>query len=96
MLLSRTLGLTLKEAQAKIDSNEYALWLAAYKMEPWGDLRTELTIANQTTALRRMWGDKDSQIKTFMLKFMTDPEQTVKEMINIAKAWAKGGKKDAK
>lgn len=95
-MLSRTLGLTLKEAQSKIDSEEYALWLAAYKIEPWGDFRTELTVANQTLALREIWGDKKSQLSSFLLKFAAEPAQSVREMIAIAKAWASRGEKRAK
>lgn len=95
MLLTRTLGhKSLAECRKHISSQEFALWLAEYHMEPWGDLRLELIIANALAVISRMFGNKNATLKDYMLRYNNQPDQTTEDMINAVKNWI-GGFKNA-
>lgn len=42
LLLARTLGRTFHEICETVTAQEFALWLAEYAREPWGEVRSDL------------------------------------------------------
>lgn len=74
--------MSVKRAQREIDAREFAEWMAAYSVEPWGEERADLragiiasTTANVTAGNKTKPGD-------FMPDFHSEPRrvQTAEEM----------------
>ena len=54
MFIARTLGMTLREARQRIDSEEFGMWKAAYQVMPWGaDWAGVDTLAWMTHAMNK-------------------------------------------
>jgi len=60
LIIARTLGLSVAEAQQRIDSREFTLWRAAYEIEPWGEERADIRTAILLRTLVSAQGGKIS------------------------------------
>ncbi|KKL07299.1 hypothetical protein LCGC14_2587410 [marine sediment metagenome] len=105
-MIARTIGCSVKQAQREVDSREYAEWVAEYRIEPWGEIRSDLRagiIASATLAPYCKKGQEPKPID-FMPKFdkqaRTRPRQSEAEMKAIwaqaVAGFAKAGKRLAK
>jgi hypothetical protein len=70
---------SVREAQERIDSREFAEWIAEYSLEPWGEVRTDLMIAQLCAIMVNAWRGKQTKaVKAidFMPRF--DPRESNK------------------
>ena len=83
-MLARTLGMSVKRAQAEIDAAEFAEWVVEYRAEPWGEARQELRHGVLASLTANVAGCKTKPID-FMMKFDTPPKkrQTAEEIANV-------------
>ena len=62
----------MREAQERIDSREFAEWIAEYSIEPWGEVRTDLMLAQLCAIMVNAWrgkGVKAAKTIDFMPRF---------------------------
>lgn len=76
--------MSVREAQARISSNEFSEWIAYSRIEPFGEERADLRSAINTTVLanaNRSKGRRAFKVKDFMPRFDTKLEiQSPKHM----------------
>jgi len=84
------------EAQARVDSREFAEWMAIFKLSPWGEERTELSRGQLTAIVANFMsaaGADDRRPDDYVLKFdaLEEDEEPTQEEIdeNAARIWAK-------
>lgn len=68
-MLAGYLGMSVKRCQQEIDSDEFANWLAWYRIDPFGEQRSDLRagiIASATLAPYRKPGSKAAKPEDFM------------------------------
>lgn len=41
-MLARTLGCTVRELELRLTADEFGEWWALYRMEPWGETRSDI------------------------------------------------------
>ena len=51
----------MREAQERIDSREFAEWIAEYSIEPWGEVRTDLMLAQLCAIMVNAWRGKQAK-----------------------------------
>jgi hypothetical protein len=61
--------MTVREAQERIDSREFAEWIAYDRMDPIGQDRADLRAALVSATVARSIGGGKAEINDFMLKF---------------------------
>lgn len=64
-MLARSLGRTLAELEATIGANEYAHWLALYRVEPWGEDRGDFRMASEMALLAESNRNRKKRIRPF-------------------------------
>ena len=82
-------GCTVREAQARCNSAEFAEWCAAYQLDPWGPERTDLNFAMLACVVASTVPRKSSRafrLEDFLLKFDHQPKrQTAAQMVAFLK-----------
>ena len=81
--LSLALGRSLRETQEAVDAEEYKLWVAYDKIEPFGDRRADLrtaTIAAILANQNRKRGQKPFTHEDFMPRFKHARVQSAEEV----------------
>ena len=83
--------MTVKEAQEKIDFDEFKHWQAYYKLDPFGEQRVEFMLAQlcYITASAHAGKGRSFKIDDFMPKYGVSRKQTPEEMKMILKAFTK-------
>lgn len=90
-------GCTLKEAMCRCDSKEFALWVAYYRIDPWGESRADLRTGIVASTVANV-GTRDSRFKPsdFIPKFdrkqseQVDEPQSEEEMKRQLDAFIRG------
>ncbi len=90
-------GCTLTEAMLRCDSKEFALWVAYYRIDPWGESRADLRAGIMASTVANV-GVRDSRFKPsdFMPKFdnkierVNDEPQSEEEMKRQLEAFIGG------
>ena len=79
---------TVREAQARCDSHEYAEWQAKYEIDPWGEDRADLRAGIIASTIANV--NRESKRKAFVPRdFMPDfdskpkPAQSQREMAAV-------------
>jgi len=90
-LIARTLGMSIRNAQREIDSREFAEWVAEFRLEPWGEIRSDLRAGIVASAALAPWCKKGHEPRPIdmMPKFggvKSKPRQTEAEMKAV---WAR-------
>lgn len=77
-------GCTLKEAAAKCDAAEFALWSALYEIDPWGEERADLRSAQITAKMHNAFFSNKREISEFMFFQPDKPKPTPKQIFDKA------------
>lgn len=98
--------MSVKQAQREIDSREFAEWVAEYRIEPWGEIRSDLRagiIASSVLApyCKKGQGPRPIDLMpNFGDKRTTRPRQSEAEMravmVRAAAGFAKAAKRKGK
>ncbi len=64
--------MSVREAQEKIDSQEFAHWIAFNQLEPFGEERQDLRFAMVCCLIANSQSRKTFKLEDFMLKFDHD------------------------
>jgi hypothetical protein len=75
--------MTVKEAQQRIDSAEFAEWIAYHRIEPFGEFRADYRFAALCDIICKMHGTKrPTKASDFLLDFepQVKKKQSVEEM----------------
>lgn len=83
--LALSLGCTVRDLLARIDSEELSEWMAYYQIEPFGEQRADLRNAINSCVMANAWRGKNSRtfkLSDFIPDFLRKPkaQQTEKEM----------------
>lgn len=80
--LALALGCTVRQLLASIDSQELTHWLAYYRLEPWGEWRSDARAATICSVIANALRTRGPAVgpEKFMLKFEGDKRQTPEEM----------------
>jgi len=73
--LAREWGCTVREAQQRCDSREFAEWIAFYKIHPFGEDMDDMRMARTCQTIAGAAGAK-SKAKDFMFNFGPKEPQT--------------------
>ena len=65
--LAALFGCTVREAQARCNSREFAEWCAFYNLDPFGELRADYRAALMTVHIRRAFGDSKCKLTDCLL-----------------------------
>lgn len=81
----------MRQAQREIDSREFAEWVAEYRIEPWGEIRSDLRMGIIASATLAPWSKKGQEPRPIDLmpkfdKQATRPRQSEAEMKAV---WAR-------
>lgn len=84
---------SVSEAKDSIDSNEFAHWLAYYKLEPWGEERADLRQAYTSCIIANLFlskGQKAYEVADFMYKSEDGKQKvmSIKEMEMVCRMMA--------
>ena len=88
-MLCRTLGRTLAELRATLNSDELTLWMAEYQREPWGDYRGDIQAAITASATVNSMGGR-TKPNDFIPKWEAPVVLSWAEASNFLSAWAEG------
>lgn len=66
--------MSVARAKREIDSREFVHWRAWSQIEPFGDQRADLRLAQAAYQLCRFWGGEKVRFKDFLLDFHTSNE----------------------
>jgi len=75
--------MSVAEAQSKIDSREFAEWIAFFRISPYGPWREDLRMATICSTMANVWRSSSSRSFTpqeFMPDFTPKQPQTVEDM----------------
>lgn len=82
--LAITLGCTVREAQARIDSREFAEWIAYMRIEPTHSDKSDWQTAHIVYALASIYGKTSAKIDDYKLKYGSynpDPVDKLKAIL---------------
>lgn len=93
--------MSIRRAQREIDSREFAEWVAEYRIEPWGEIRSDLRAGIVASAALAPYCKRGQEPRPIDLmpkfgKQATRPKQSEAEMKAIWKRAAAGFGKAAK
>ena len=86
-MLARTLGCTVRELLARIDSRELTEWLAYYGLNPWGPERSDLRAGMVASTVANCLTSGSFKPSDFMPKYGPQPEpveQTPEQLRDMA------------
>ena len=89
-MIARTLGMSRKQAQREIDSREFAEWVAEYRIEPWGELRSDLRAGIIASAALAPWSKKGREPRPIdlMPKFGGEAKRPRQSEAEMKAVWA--------
>jgi len=79
--------MTLHEVQSRVSSDEFALWIADYSIEPWGEIRSDLQMGILATVMASCFAAKGTTYTPadFMPEFKEKVDQSIEDMKEAAK-----------
>lgn len=87
---------SVREAQRRIDSREFAEWMAEFRLSPWGEQRAELALGQLTAIVANCMAAKGAELQSpdeFVLKYdepeeEAEPDEEEKQAV-AARVWSK-------